>query len=77
MVLNNAGYAQSAETAFRRYRDTAFFIHDWFFYPLDDPASLARALPLLKPVVSLHAIQDNISDIFLKTKMWYAFFAKM
>ena len=42
VVLNNAGYAQSAETAFRRYRDTAFFIHDFFYYPLDDPTSLAR-----------------------------------
>jgi hypothetical protein len=42
VVLHHAGYAQSVETTFKRYRDTAFFIVDWFDYPLDDPRSRSR-----------------------------------
>lgn len=36
------GYAQSAETAFERYRETGFAIIDWFKFDLSDPTSRAR-----------------------------------
>jgi len=41
-VLLHAGYAQSPLTSCSRYAATAFFLHDWFRYPLDDPESRAR-----------------------------------
>ncbi|CAK0830351.1 unnamed protein product, partial [Prorocentrum cordatum] len=41
-VLHHAGYAQSPLNSNRRYAATAFFITDWFRYPLDDPESFAR-----------------------------------
>lgn len=41
-VLHHAGYAQSPWTSCKRYSSTAFFISDWFRYPLDDPNSIAR-----------------------------------
>uniref|UniRef100_A0A7S1RH83 ER-bound oxygenase mpaB/mpaB'/Rubber oxygenase catalytic domain-containing protein n=1 Tax=Alexandrium catenella TaxID=2925 RepID=A0A7S1RH83_ALECA len=41
-VLHRAGYAQSPLTSVNRYSATAFFLHDWFLYPLDDPESRAR-----------------------------------
>merc|ERR1719486_1540665 len=41
-VLNYAGYAQSPLASMSRYQSTAFFIVDWFRYPLDDPTSQAR-----------------------------------
>lgn len=41
-VLFFAGYAQSPRTSMSRYQSTAFFIMDWFRFPLDDPSSVAR-----------------------------------
>jgi len=41
-VLQRAGYAQSPLTSCRRYAATAFFLHDWCRYPLDDAESRAR-----------------------------------
>lgn len=41
-VLHHAGYAQSPWTSCKRYSSTAFYISDWFRYPLDDPGSIAR-----------------------------------
>ena len=41
-VLFHNGYAQSAETAYERYRETSFAIVDWMNYPLDDDNSQAH-----------------------------------
>ena len=41
-VLHVSGYAQDAETAFERYRETSFAILDWVSYPLDEENSLGQ-----------------------------------
>ena len=38
-VLYFNGYAQDAETALERYRETGLALMDWMAYPLDDPHS--------------------------------------
>ena len=53
MVLHANGYAQSPETAYHRYRETAFAIFDWMIHPLDDPES--RALTQIKNVRAMHS----------------------
>ena len=43
IVLQTSGYAQSGETSYDRYRETAFAIIDWMKFSLKDPNSQARS----------------------------------
>jgi len=52
-VLIHNGYAQNAETAFERYRETGFAIMDWMMYPLDEVDSKAQLQ--LQNVRAMHA----------------------
>jgi len=42
VVLHASGYAQTPETSYDRYRDTAFAIIDWMKYDLQDKESQSR-----------------------------------
>jgi hypothetical protein len=60
VVLYHNGYAQSGETSYDRYRETAFAIIDWMRYSLKDPSSQARSQ--LQNVRAMHSFARRRSQ---------------